>query len=176
MLRNFLIFVFLMPFLLGCGTLGTNIYDGEERFVESQGGFSIIPPARWVARNVGGLTFRTLNAPESTGDNPVRMVFSISNMNTQIGPFADNSLRYWGDNDHTFRVISRSEFVTADNVVGIRVHASMIFHRMPIFCYFYFIPGQGKAMIIESQVYSSQRVASRFEPVFDSAVRTFRWF
>ena len=174
--------LFVMAVLLFSSCASTAyVYDGEERFYEPLGNFSIIPPGSWETWKLFGQRFDVLVGPEEWGFRPT-MSFDLQTWDQPLSAaISEQILTKQKDSYQDFTIISQTEFTTAQNVnVEKLVFTAKIDKDSKLAQYtHYYIRGIGVAMTIQCtgwmQTGTPLDFADKYDSLYDRTVMSFEW-
>jgi len=187
--RNSLLFIFVFSFL-GCATTTDNrgqennfphtdlshinLPQGEQRFVEENGGFSLMIPWDWYITDFPGQRYRVIRGPVENGIMPF-IGFSIESFDGALAVMIDLLLEEWITiHQENFELIYRGNFITLNGLEGEKLVVTILMygqhHRQIIYC----LPGRGDTTIL-LLCNIPVKVGNAFDETFERIARTFEW-
>jgi hypothetical protein len=172
---------FVILILLSCATnnylpQANNFTQGEQRFIEETGGFSLMIPNSWRVANAPGIEYKVIIAPSEGGSTPV-IVFAIEAFVDSLDTMLDRLLEGWkvshsgGDG---FELVYRGDFVTLNGIKGKKIIFNASSHGQRYQQVHYCFPGMNHTFYAVCTV--KLEAGNIFNDRFDRIMETFEWF
>jgi hypothetical protein len=148
------------------------VYADEvnERYVDIDGGFSILPPDSWQVREWPGLKYKVIIGPTSYEFNP-NINFVDENYNGQLNDYVDANMEAL-KRIFRYELIQRNEFITTKNLKGEKVIIhSLQNERYYRQIFYFFTVRNGRQLLATCTV--PLEAGDIYDELFDKTMKTF---
>jgi len=161
-----LLFLFLILLMAGCGKS-----DDPSRHYEKEGGFSYVPPEGWEIAEHPQLKYRIFRGASENQFAPSINVVD-EHFDGFLESYVDANIEAMRGFVKDFDLVEREEFITNDEVRSIKLTVDGEHYQRLLRQYFYFFNAGEKKYIVTCSALAEN--AEKYEPLFDTSVKTFR--
>ena len=148
----------------------TPVPDG--RHIESEGGFSYIPPSGWQMTELPGLKYQFASGPPTGEFSPNLSIFVDETSRGSLDDYAVGSVAVVKDIFQDVRVISQEDFLTDEGERGVKVVIESTQHDVKMYQVFYIFDAGAKKIVFTYTRLADQ--GQENDALVDQSMRTFR--
>jgi hypothetical protein len=172
-MKNIKYTVLFFAVVLNFFDCGANSKNEKRAFFEESGGYSIIIPKVWEARETPGLKYKVfVGQTEHNFTQNINFVDEAfgGDLNFYVDAAIGQLVNLFGEN---FVLIQRSDFTTLRNLEGEKLVTTISQYNRNIRQVIYCFPGDGKKILATCSV--SAESGASYDAFFDSIMETFEW-
>ena len=157
--------------LVGTATTGSSISADVPRLIETEGGFSYVPPIGWQVKTFPGLKYKLSCAKPSGGFMPNINVVDESaavSMTDYIQLTSTQLKRQFPD----FISLGQTAFVTSSGIQGVRLDSEATLNGHKLRQIYYLFAGQGDRKIVVTATWGALD-GDKFTQATDTSMKTF---
>lgn len=165
-MKRIVIAIFAVAVLTGCS--GKKAIPAS-RLMQPAGEFSFVTPGGWFRTKLAGIDFIIVSGEPDFGSKPNLFVDfvkpgSTSNVTQEV-------IETYQDNQRSYEVARRSDFVTESGLSGIKITASReTKDALPLATFHYLVQDAERVIVITATC--ADPVKQKYEPIFDAAMKS----
>ena len=148
----------------------TPVPDG--RHIESEGGFSYVPPSGWQMTELPGLKYQFASGAPTGEFTPNLSIFVDETSSGSLDDYVVGSVAVVKDIFQDVRVISQEDFLTDEGERGVKVVIESTQHDVKMYQVFYIFDAGAKKIVFTYTRLADQ--GQENDALVDQSMRTFR--
>lgn len=146
--------------------------DKEERHVEKSGGYSLVPPEGWKAREFPGLKYQVIVGPATNGFAPnLNVVKETSSL--KLDDYVKGNRAALQQLFKNFQLVDQGEFKTAGGLQGVKMIVQDEQGNKQLRQTFYFFESGNTKYVVTASALADG--GEKLDPVFDKCLKSFRF-
>lgn len=159
----------LIACLSGCGE--KRIFPAS-RLQQPIGNFSFVTPEGWSRTKLAGIDFIIVSTKPDSGISPNIFVDFVRS-SAQLSNTVAEVVKTNHDKLLSYQVLQQGNFITESGLTGVKLTASRLNKEsLPLAMFHYFIQDDDRTIAITC--ICADATKSKYEPVFDSAIKSLR--